>query len=50
MVIETVAIQQWRLGDLGVFARVVFGNSSGGGLLLDPIGEDCPLDELGQHG
>jgi hypothetical protein len=33
----------------GVFARVVFGESSGGGLLLDAIDEDRPLDDLGQQ-
>jgi hypothetical protein len=34
---------------LGVFARVVFRESSGGGLLLDAIDEDRPLDDLGQQ-
>jgi putative transposase len=33
----------------GVFARVVFGDFSGGGLLLDAIDEDRPLDDLGQQ-
>ena len=35
-------------GRRGVFARVVFGDFSGGGLLLDAVDEDRPLDDLGQ--
>jgi hypothetical protein len=33
----------------GVFARVVFGDFSGGGLLLDTVDENRPLDDLGQQ-
>jgi hypothetical protein len=33
----------------GVSARVVFEDSSGGGLLLDAIDENRPLDDLGQQ-
>jgi hypothetical protein len=33
----------------GVSARVVFEDSSGGGLLLDAIDENHPLDDLGQQ-
>jgi hypothetical protein len=33
----------------GVFARVVFGESSGGGFLLDAVDEDRPLDDRGQQ-
>ncbi len=33
----------------GVLSRVVFGESSGGGLLLDAIDEDRPFDDLGQQ-
>src|SRR5258707_8517853 len=33
----------------GVFARVVFGDSSGGGLLPDAVDENRPLDHLGHN-
>jgi hypothetical protein len=33
----------------GVLSRVVFGEFSGGGLLLDSVDEDRPLDDLGQQ-
>src|SRR5262249_26896450 len=33
----------------GVFARVVFGDFSGGGLLPDAVDEDRPFHDLGQQ-
>src|SRR5262249_45469527 len=39
--------QDWER--IGVLSRVVFGGFSGGGLLLDAVDEDRPLDDLGQQ-
>jgi putative transposase len=44
--------QAWArrsLAGKGVLSRVVFGEFSGGGLLLDSVDEDRPLDDLGQQ-